>query len=185
MGESWDAQRKGLDDPANKLVTGQAEGAGLKSTESIPGYPDRWSFDVALRDGGMVRLRPIRPDDGEQLGLMVTRMSRESVYNRFFRAKDRLTPEEIEYFTHLDYRKRMAFVAVHEHQIIGVGRYDLPVDRAEAAAEVAFAVEDAHQNRGIGTHLLHKLADYAQDQDITGFKALVLADNHAIAQGVP
>ncbi len=142
-------------------------------------YPRDWVFDVVLKDGGTTRLRPIRPEDADGLHRFFRRVGSDSVYQRFFRAKSDLTPEELQYFTNLDYSERMAFVAIHEDEIIAVGRYDRLEDQAEIA-EVAFLVEDAHQGRGIGTLLLQHLTNYARSQHITGFRAYVLADNRAM-----
>ena len=39
----------------------------LTTTSEVPippGYPAEWDADVVLSDGGTVRIRPIRPDDG-------------------------------------------------------------------------------------------------------------------------
>ena len=69
-------------------------------------YPAELEFDVVLKDGGTARLRPIRPDDSDALDALFQRLSAEAVYQRFFRAKARLTPEELEYFTNVDYEYR-------------------------------------------------------------------------------
>jgi acetyl coenzyme A synthetase (ADP forming)-like protein len=142
-------------------------------------YPDAWVFDLVVKDGGVVRLRPVRPDDGPQLRALLQRSGPRSIYQRFMRDKNDLTDEEIEYFTVLDYEDRMAFAAVSDGTVIGVGRYDSLPDEP-GVAEVAFLVEDRHQGRGIGTLLLDRLADYARLQDVVAFKAYVLADNHAM-----
>jgi acetyl coenzyme A synthetase (ADP forming)-like protein len=142
-------------------------------------YPGDWEFDLVLKDGGVVRVRPVRPDDGEALRALLKRSGPRSIYQRFMRDKDDLTDAEIEYFTVLDYVTRMAFVAVADGVIAGVGRYDV-LDDAPGTAEVAFLVEDAHQGRGIGTLLLERLADYARLHRIEAFQAFVLADNHAM-----
>lgn len=141
-------------------------------------YPGDLEFDVVLKDGGTARLRPIKPSDAEALDDMFSRLSAEAVYQRFFRAKSRLTSEELEYFTNVDYADRMAFVVLHEDEIIGVGRYDRTKGDDDAVAEVAFAVDDRHHGRGIGTQLLQHLTYYARSHGITGFSAWVLPDNY-------
>jgi acetyl coenzyme A synthetase (ADP forming)-like protein len=141
-------------------------------------YPADLEFDVVLKDGGTARLRPIKATDDAALDAMFSRLSAEAVYQRFFRAKTRLTPEELEYFTHVDYEDRMAFVILHEDDIIGVGRYDRTKGEDEAVAEVAFAVDDGHHGRGIGTQLLQHLTYYARTHGISGFNAWVLPDNY-------
>ncbi len=142
-------------------------------------YPADYDFDVILKDGGVVRVRPIRPGDAGALHAFFGRWSQDTVYQRFFRAKADLTPEELEHFTNVDYDDRMAFVAVVDDEIIAVGRYDRTDDRPEEA-EVAFVVEDAHQGRGIGSQLLQLLTEYARPRGVTAFRAYVLADNHGM-----
>jgi len=83
-------------------------------------YPSEYEIDTALRDGGVVRFRPIKPDDSQKLHEFFHRLGPESRYFRFFRVKKDLSPEELEYFTNVSYDDRMAFVAVHEEDIIGV-----------------------------------------------------------------
>ena len=143
------------------------------------GYPNEWETDILLKDGSTVHLRPILPTDGDGLNDLLSRMSRESVYHRFFRVKKRLDPEEIEYFTVLDYSDRMAFIVERDDLVVGVGRYDRHKTGSNAA-EVAFAVADSEQGRGIGTRLLDYLTAYARPRGITEFRAFVLADNHAM-----
>ncbi|MBT8215886.1 MAG: GNAT family N-acetyltransferase [Acidimicrobiia bacterium] len=141
-------------------------------------YPADLEFDVVLKDGGTARLRPIRAEDRDELDELFNRLSAEAVYQRFFRAKNKLTPEELEYFTNVDYDDRMAFVVLSEATIIGVGRYDRTKGEDDSVAEVAFAVDDAHHGRGIGTQLLQHLTYYARTRGITGFSAWVLPDNY-------
>ena len=154
--------------------------AGGEAVSPVPeAYPQDWIFDVALRDGGSVRFRPILPTDGEGLQHLVSKMSVDSVYFRFFRVKHELEPEELHRLTHLDYTERMAFVALAGGEVVAVGRYDRK-EAGTTVAEVALAVMDEQQGRGIGTLLLHYLARYADAQGIASFRAHVLADNHTM-----
>ncbi len=139
-------------------------------------YPSEFEVDAVLRDGGVVHIRPIRPEDTELLNGLFQRMGPQSRYFRFFQEKDELTPKELEYFCNVDYDSRMAFVVLLDDKMIGVGRYEREKDNPKIA-EVAFAVEDAHQNRGIGTQLLQIMTAYARTHGIEGFSAYVLPDN--------
>ena len=138
-------------------------------------YPPTWAFDAVLSDGGTVHVRPIRPDDGAALREAFRHLSPESVYFRFFSPKAELSDTEVTRFTTVDYHDRMAFVAFLEESIIAVGRYDRLPSGQEA--EVAFAVADEHQGRGLGTLLLEYLASYASDNGITRFSADTLVGN--------
>src|ERR671931_1468350 len=89
--------------------------------------PHHYATDALLRDGGSVHIRAIRPDDKQRLLALFERLSSRSVYFRFFQTKQRLTDEELRYFTELDFTWDAALVATlqegQEERIIGVGRY--------------------------------------------------------------
>ncbi len=139
-------------------------------------YPSEYELDVVLRDGGGVRIRPIRPDDGDLVKAFFERLGPESRYYRFFQVKHTLEPEELEHFTNVDYDDRMALVALHEGEMVAVGRYDRERGHTDRA-EVAFAVVDDQQGRGLGTRLLELLTNYARSHGIRGFRAFVLGEN--------
>ena len=105
----------------------------------MPAYPSEYELDVVLRDGTGERVRPIRPDDADQAKRFFEKLGPESRYFRFFRIKDTLEPEEIEYFTTVDDVDRMALVALIDGDVIGVGRYDREVPGGDTA-DVAFAL---------------------------------------------
>jgi acetyl coenzyme A synthetase (ADP forming)-like protein len=148
------------------------------ATPLPPGYPEEWEMSVALRDGTTIRIRPIVPSDADGLQDMVTRMSRETVYHRFFQAKRQLEPDELERFTRIDYDAQMALIALRADRIVGVGRYWRDAD--PTIADVAFAVVDAEQGKGIASRLVRYLTTYARARGITAFRASVLADNHVM-----
>ncbi len=139
-------------------------------------YPSEYELDVILRDGVGATIRPIRPDDAERLVDFFERLGPESRYFRFFRVKKSLDPEEVRYFTTVDYDQRMALVAIVGGRMVGVGRYDvLPAE--PTSAEVAFSVVDDQQGRGLGTELLGLLTAYARARGIAEFRAFVLPEN--------
>ncbi len=149
--------------------------------------PRTYEAEEILRDGGSIRIRAIRPDDKERLVDHFQRLSQRSVYFRFFGAKRRLTDEETKRFTEPDFVRHVGLVATlledgQEH-IIGVGRYIARADGSVSQrAEVAFAVADAHQGRGIGTILLEHLAPLARANGITEFEADVLGENNRMLE---
>jgi acetyl coenzyme A synthetase (ADP forming)-like protein len=139
-------------------------------------YPSEYELDVVLRDGGGARIRPIRADDADLVKVFFERLGPESRYYRFFNVKNTLEPAEIEHFTNVDYAGRMALIALLDGEMIAVGRYDREPSQPELA-EVAFAVVDDHQGRGLGTRLLELLTSHARRHGITGFRAFVLGEN--------
>lgn len=139
-------------------------------------YPAEYELDAVLADGEVVQVRPIRPDDDEALIRFFDRLGPRSRYFRFFRIKETLEPAEAEYFTHVDYNQRMALVATEADSIIAVARYDRLTD-TPSIAEVAFAVVDERQGRGIASELLALLTSHARRSGIAGFRAFVLPEN--------
>jgi acetyl coenzyme A synthetase (ADP forming)-like protein len=139
-------------------------------------YPSEYQLDIVLRNGQVAHVRPIRPSDGDLLVDFFERLGPESRYFRFFRVKRTLAPEEVRYFTTVDYERRMALIVVHEGRMAAVGRYDVSEENSKVA-EVAFAVADDQQGLGLGTELLQLLTAYARSKGIGGFRAFVLPEN--------
>lgn len=133
--------------------------------------------DIVLRDGSRVRLRPIRPDDEASLVALYDRLSRHSAYQRFFTVMRRLPPDWAHYLANVDYQQRLALVAVEPatDAIVGVARYETTSE--PNTVEVAFVVQDAWQNRGLGTRLFADLMAAAKLNGVERFRAWVLADN--------
>ncbi len=129
-----------------------------------------------LKDGSTVEVRPIRADDRAALEGFHRRQSQESIYFRFFRYRPELSDQELDYFTQVDYRDRMAFVALLGNELVAVARYEKWDDRP--GAEVAFFVDDAHHGKGLGTLMLEYLAAAGRDRGLSGFTATVLPENY-------
>jgi acyl-CoA synthetase (NDP forming)/RimJ/RimL family protein N-acetyltransferase len=142
-------------------------------------YPAEWDADVVLADGGTVRIRPIRPDDGPRLVAFHSLQSPESIYFRYFSPHPHLTDREVEHLTHVDYVDRMAFVALRDDALVGVARYDRWPTRSEA--EIAFFVDDRHRGRGLASLLLEYLVAAARRAGISAFTATVLPSNQRMA----
>lgn len=143
---------------------------------------DQYSCRVKLRNGDECLLRAIRPDDKNRLLDGFHRLKGKSIYFRFFSAKKDLTEKELKFFTEIDFEHHVALVlAIKKNQdekIIGVGRYiELMHKGPVKVAEVAFAVDDEHQNLGVGTILFEHLITIATQKGITKIEADVLAGN--------
>lgn len=97
-----------------------------------------FSTFVPLRDGSAIRIRAIRPDDKQRLLGHFSRLSEQSVYQRFFGVKKSLTPEDLVLFTELDFVDAVGLVATlgeaEQERIVGVGRYFVDPAGPRAAA---------------------------------------------------
>jgi acyl-CoA synthetase (NDP forming)/RimJ/RimL family protein N-acetyltransferase len=139
--------------------------------------PRHWEADVLLRDGRTAHIRPIQPEDRELLVEFYSRVSDQSKYYRFFSPMPELSERDLDRFTRVDHRDRVAMILLVAGHMIAVGRYDTI---RPGYAEVAFLVEDAHQGRGIGQLLLEHLAQAGRERGVEEFVAEVLPDNQAM-----
>ena len=141
------------------------------------------SRTVELGDGTRLRLRPIVPEDEPLLHEAVASMSERTVYFRFFSPIKRMSDAMAHRLAVVDYRDRFALVATThrplgptgKERIVGVARYDRA--RETEMAEVAVAVIDEFQRRGLGSVLLSELARVARGQGIKTFQLVVLPEN--------
>ncbi|MFA5399610.1 MAG: GNAT family N-acetyltransferase [Dehalococcoidia bacterium] len=140
---------------------------------------DRFNRTVALKDGSVLHLRPIMPDDENRLMAFFLRLSGRTIYLRYHHVLTDLSREEAHQYSNIDYDNTFAVVGIQgegdNESIIGVGRY-WRLSQPNRA-EIAFIVEDPHQRKGIGTHLLELLAAAAREHGIGVFEAEVLPEN--------
>jgi len=146
-----------------------------------------YHVEAILRDGRSIYLRALRSDDQNCLLELFKQLSARSIYFRFFRFKKWLTEGELSQFTGLDFVREAALIAAFREEerehIIGVGRYSaLEEEDGARRAEVAFAVADAFQEKGVGTLLLEHLSAIARGNGITEFRADVLGENSQMIQ---
>ena len=167
-------------------MTTSSDTASTKSgKESDPGYPRHWEADVVASDGGIVHLRPILPSDADALLRFHQSLSERTRYLRYFGPYPRIPPRDLERFTTVDHRTRVAFICLLGDEILAVGRYeglDPGLGGRVESAEVAFVARDDHQGRGLGSILLEHLAAAARENGLRRFEAEVLVENHQMVR---
>jgi len=141
----------------------------------VSAYPSHYESDVVLRDGSTLHLRPVRPEDADGLHRLYDRLSPDSLRFRFF-SVPRSSDEEVSRLLSTDYANQFVLVAEAGSRLVGSAMY-FRDPLAPARAEVAFAIADALQGRGVGTRMLETLAGIARDHEIRTFDAYVLFDN--------
>jgi RimJ/RimL family protein N-acetyltransferase len=125
-----------------------------------------------------LEIRPIEPGDKGALAAAVDESSDAAIYRRFLNPHGRLTAAELRYLTEVDHHDHEALLAFDPGtgKSVGVARYVRDHQRRHSA-EIAVAVRESWQGRGVGKALLHRLADRARDEGLTEFTALMLSDN--------
>ena len=132
------------------------------------------ALDVILRDGMTLRLRSPLAKDAPALIEFLKDLSPQSLHNRFHGFPS-VNEKLVAAFLEPDWRERGHLVGEMEGRVIALASYVRLRD--PTAAEVAFAVADDFQRRGIGTRLLEQLAERAALVGIERFVAEVLAEN--------
>lgn len=139
------------------------------------------SFETKLRDGTPVLVRSVGRGDAHLLQMGLDHLSPRSRYLRFLRPIRQLSDKSLEQFVDVDQVDHIAVGALelmgNDPVPIGVARC-IRLETAPAKGEVAVAIVDTHQGRGLGTILLAAVAHAAAAQGIVSQVATVLLENN-------
>ena len=133
-----------------------------------------------LHDGAQVLLRPVISDDRDRIQNGMTALSSESRYFRFFTSATQLSEQQLRYFSEVDQRDHVAWIALDasnpEHPGLGIARF-IRLKEEPTVAEMALTVIDGCQRRGLGRILLAVLYLSAEAQGIQMLRAVVAGEN--------
>lgn len=148
--------------------------------ETAVTYPVHREATVVLRDGSTLAVRPIKPEDEAQLARFFANLSLESRVFRFFAAVAN-ADASVKRMVDVDYTGRYGIVAVAgaDREIVGHAMY-VSIDHGKA--ELALAVADDFQGRGLGTILLGQLAEAAGGAGFEVLEAIVRPENHRMLE---
>jgi acyl-CoA hydrolase/ribosomal protein S18 acetylase RimI-like enzyme len=155
----------------------------------VPGkrgeYPEDLETYRTTKTGLEILLRPAKISDEPLLKEFFYSLSDDTLYHRFISSRRDMPHDRLQEFVIIDYTKQMVILAVvkeegeeEKEKIVGIGQYY--VDDVTHTADVAFAVRDDCQGKGIGTELLSYLTLLAKKQGLLGFTAEVLMDNKSM-----
>jgi RimJ/RimL family protein N-acetyltransferase len=134
-----------------------------------------------LRDGSLIDVRVLRPDDEAAMLAALEQISAQSLQRRFFVMKRHFSEKERAFFMDVDLKNHVALVALAEDAdrkvVVAGGRY---IVFEPGRAEMAFMVVDAWQGRGIGSILMHHLVKIATEAGLQQLTAEVLPENAAM-----
>ncbi|MEV4624208.1 GNAT family N-acetyltransferase [Asanoa sp. NPDC049573] len=133
--------------------------------------------DALMADGGIVRIRVVRPDDRPALQAMYERGDADGLRMRFFAlATEATIAAELDRLCRQPDDSGGAVLAELAGTVVGVASFAL-LNGPGRHAEFAVFVDDAHRGRGIGTLLLEHLTVFARSAGIDELTGMVLADN--------
>ena len=132
--------------------------------------------DVVLRDGSTVRIRVMRPSDEAGLCALLSSLSDESRWLRFYcNQNSTAIAAEAHREANLDQAFGLVACSGDGERVVGHAFYAVV---SEQRAEVAFTIANDFQGRGLGSILLGQLAQVASANGIEIFEAEVVAANH-------
>jgi acetyltransferase len=145
-------------------------------------YPAELIDVVRIRGDRRVLVRPVLPQDEELTSAFFSELPARARYHRFMAPTPSLPAELVKRFTSIDYASHLALVAevfTHGHEtVVAEARYACGAQ--PTIAEIAVAVAEAWQGRGLGSLLLGKLICHAANAGIGRLVGQTLADNEAM-----
>jgi GNAT superfamily N-acetyltransferase len=134
-------------------------------------------MDVTLKDRTVARIRPILPEDSESLLSMFNTLSRDTLYNRFFKLRRPFTVEEVQRMCKLDPAQEIGIAAVVELQakpeLVADARYYVE----DGKGEVAIVVHDRWQQKGLGTAMMRYLIEVVRQRGLKQLYMYTLTNN--------
>ena len=95
----------------------------------LPYHDDGFAQSVTLRDGCVVVVRPIGPDDKDRLVAGLARLSEESAYRRFLAPHGTFTHDELVYLTEVDHHDHEGSPAATPAPLNSSPRFPRPVSQ--------------------------------------------------------
>ncbi len=129
----------------------------------------------------IVIIHRMRLDDLPLIDAMHDRLSKESIYSRYFSVRKPSMTSLVEQ-AYLSSCKGASYVAVLQtspHKIIGVAYY-ICLSDDHGVAEPALLIEDRYQGYGLGWAMMEQLLSSAREQEIRLFQCFVLMTNQRI-----
>jgi acetyltransferase len=151
---------------------------------AIRPYPVQYVTAAALKTGGEVTIRPIRPEDEPLIVKFHETLSAESVFFRYFHMmalSQRVAHERLTRICFIDYDREIALVAEHtdpagnDRAVLGVGRLSRLSGTKEA--EFALLISDQYQRQRLGTALLRHLIHVGRQEGLEKISADIMSEN--------
>ncbi len=127
----------------------------------------------------IVKFRPAKPVDDRRIQEHFYSLDKKDVIARFFYEKTCFLRDDVECMFETDYIHNLTILALTGEfgfgTVIGIGAY--MIEPKQNMAEVAFSVSRPWQGKGIASVILHKLAEAAKANGISGLVAYTSPEN--------
>ena len=162
-----------------RLRIGPAQSPGSARLAIAP-YPKELETAGGLRDGTVLGLRPLRPEDEPILHDLAAHMSHGDLRLRFFTPLAGLSHAVAARLSQLDYDRELALLAELGGTALGVAHFFADPDGLRA--EYAIAVRSDWKGRGVGFLLMTRLIHIARQRGIGELVGEVLRENQPMLQ---
>jgi RimJ/RimL family protein N-acetyltransferase len=153
----------------------------MADAASLPASPP---VTATLRNGTVITLRELRPDDRERVAAFVHGLEPHSIYMRLFSPIRELTEKGLDRIMRMEPEREEVVVATigagAEERIIGSARFVALSAPPGGSAEVAFTVEEDFHGLGIAGRLFAHLIARARACGFATLEAEVLPGNKAM-----
>lgn len=145
----------------------------------ISPYPAWQEAEYKTTDNEVLQVRPIRPNDANQMLKFFSELSAETIYLRFFSPLKKLSKQMLIKFTQIDYDREIALIATMnfngDQNMVGVARIIFLPDGE--TGEFAVVLSDKWQGKGIGAALLKRCLLFAKKQGLKKVICIVMSGN--------
>jgi acetyltransferase len=148
---------------------------------AIRPYPIEYISTVKVKNGTLLTIRPIRPEDEPLLISFHEELSHETIRSRYFEfmsLEERTAHERLIQICHSDYDREITLVAKTEGHIVGIARYSKVYGTPNV--ELKLTIIDRFQHLGLGTKMLEKIIAIATEEKIAKISVNILNENGAM-----
>ncbi|MCK6481286.1 MAG: bifunctional acetate--CoA ligase family protein/GNAT family N-acetyltransferase [Planctomycetaceae bacterium] len=151
---------------------------------AIRPYPWQYAGEWKARDGSLLRIRPIRPEDEPRVARYHETLSARTVYLRYLqevKLSQRIAHDRLRRICFNDYDREIALVAESADPgegaapVVGIGR--LTRLRWTPEGRIALMVTDLFQGQGLGSEILRRLLAVAKSEGLERILMEVAPDN--------
>lgn len=146
---------------------------------AIRPYPKALESELSLRDGSVVTLRPIRPEDEPMVAAFFRGVAAEDLRQRFFTPVKEVPRAFIARLTQIDYARNQVLLAV-DHWGDAVGVVQIHADPDLETGEYAILLRSDQKGRGLGRLLMQSMVRAARSEGLAAVTGEVLTENGAM-----